>query len=179
MIIEPKTATLAEMNFDWRISSAQMTSNGTSFSVLPGYNRILLVLEGNSARLEAPGRNSTILVPMQTVHHFSGSDQTECFLEEKEDNSLFVRDFNVIFKENLKAKCEFLKNPSSVDPKYAKIVLIHNLGPKVSILVGKQEFCVEKDDTLWIENDDSTVVEEIKVNGESNEVSALLVGIDK
>lgn len=56
--ISPEGAGLAD--FDWRVSTATVASDGP-FSVFPGIDRTLSILEGNGMRLAIEGREPVLL----------------------------------------------------------------------------------------------------------------------
>lgn len=96
--IFPHDATLAQDNFLWRISSAEVTS-ASSFSKFIGCNRHLIVWKGEGLRL-----NESILKP-NTLFSFSGEDDIGADII----NNIPVIDFGIIYKkEKIDAKLEIL-----------------------------------------------------------------------
>lgn len=83
--IYPEYASLAELNFTWRISSAQISSTNT-FSEFPGFERLLTVFDGNGVIL-----NHKELWPYE-VYAFAGKEKIQCELIDGE-----VVDLGVIF----------------------------------------------------------------------------------
>lgn len=69
--IYPVNADFTQSDFHWRLSSAVIKTKN-SFSLFPGYQRILIVLEGIGMKL-----NDAVLPPL-TVYAFSGYDKIEC-----------------------------------------------------------------------------------------------------
>ena len=67
--IHPVDSSLAEGDFVWRISGAEITEPG-SFSLFPGFERILAVWSGQSLLLEKNGKIQVVL-PMKPTS-FSG-----------------------------------------------------------------------------------------------------------
>lgn len=90
LYIFPEDAQFSERNFDFRISSATIEVEESSFTSLPSYNRILAILEGNLT-LHHVGKPSTQLAKYEHVF-FHGSWETSSVGK--------VRDFNVIYNEN-------------------------------------------------------------------------------
>ncbi|HVK62608.1 MAG TPA: HutD family protein [Bdellovibrionales bacterium] len=86
--ISPAGTSLAEMDFDWRVSIATVVSDGP-FSLFPGYDRLLVVWSGAGFDVGGIRRSS-----MQAFH-FRGEDTM--------DVRLFagaVKDFGIIFKRD-------------------------------------------------------------------------------
>ena len=62
LAIFPPNSNYAARNFEWRVSSATVTSETSEFTRLPGYSRRLLVLAGE-LRLQSADNHETILHP--------------------------------------------------------------------------------------------------------------------
>lgn len=80
----------AEGEFDWRVSMARVEEDG-AFSLFPGYDRVILALDGGGMvlRHREPGTEA-VLGPLEPWT-FSGDWSTTCALR-----SGPIRDFNVI-----------------------------------------------------------------------------------
>ncbi len=91
--IEPAGATLAERNFDIRISSASVELDQSTFSDFSGYTRYFSVLS-NSVVLQINGDKQT--VDQTSLIKFSGSDQVISYGK--------TRDINVFIKQGISAK---------------------------------------------------------------------------
>ncbi|OYU85948.1 MAG: HutD-family protein [Bradyrhizobiaceae bacterium PARB1] len=74
--IHPADAKLDD--FDWRISMAQVASDGP-FSSFAGIDRTLLVLEGNGIDLSVAGRPPA-RIDRETIHSFPGDQPTSARL---------------------------------------------------------------------------------------------------
>ncbi len=79
-------------DFGVRISCAEIDPGETSFSDFAGYERILLVIEGN-VRLER--ESGTVTIDPGQKLHFSGSEKIQSY------NTSRVFDFNVIYSPKL------------------------------------------------------------------------------
>lgn len=94
LLISPKDADLT--NFDYRISIATISSDGP-FSIFPGIDRQLCILEGEGVKLlmsENGAKPSELLLrPNQATFCFSGETQIESQLLDKQ-----IIDFNVMTK---------------------------------------------------------------------------------
>nr|WP_315235782.1 HutD family protein [uncultured Albidiferax sp.] len=65
-------------SFDWRISIASITQAGP-FSVFPGVDRVIMLLDGAGVRLHAPGIDHRLATPGQPFA-FSGDVALDCDL---------------------------------------------------------------------------------------------------
>ena len=83
--IHPESANASLLDFDWRLSWASVNSSG-DFSSFPGYQRLLVVWEGE---LSLNDRQ----LPLLTPYSFSGELKTTCQLhsENVEDLGLIYR----------------------------------------------------------------------------------------
>lgn len=75
--------------FAWRLSKADVTSDG-EFSNFSGYDRCLLLLEGNGLTLDCAGSVERLEQPLQAAR-FRGEDPTFATLHDGP-----VRDFNIM-----------------------------------------------------------------------------------
>jgi environmental stress-induced protein Ves len=75
-------------DFDWRISLADVTSDGP-FSVLPGIDRTLVLLEGKAIKLTSPNRS--IQINELEPYKFAGETEIQCTLTSK-----FAKDLNIM-----------------------------------------------------------------------------------
>ena len=88
MAIFPQDASLKELNFNWRISSASIKSEN-EFSQFLGFKRILTVVKGNGLIL-----NQHTLKQFE-VFHFDGSEKINCNLLDGP-----VEDLGIIYNPN-------------------------------------------------------------------------------
>ncbi|MEZ0220029.1 HutD/Ves family protein [Tardiphaga sp. 1201_B9_N1_1] len=65
-------------DFDWRVSMAQVTSDGP-FSSFPGIDRTLLVIDGAGIDLNVHG-SASVRIDRSTIHSFPGDQQTSATL---------------------------------------------------------------------------------------------------
>jgi hypothetical protein len=78
-----------ETGFAWRLSMADVTTDG-EFSNFSGYDRTLLLLEGNGLTLDCGGARHRLEQPLQAAR-FRGEDATVATLHDGP-----VKDFNVM-----------------------------------------------------------------------------------
>ncbi len=76
--------------FGWRLSIADIEASG-GFSLFPGYQRIITVLQGAGMTLDVDGKLTEPLLPGDPFA-FSGDSQVSCTLLEGA-----IRDFNLIY----------------------------------------------------------------------------------
>ena len=90
--IHPEDSSFKDGNFDWRLSSAEVSSAG-DFSSFHGFERLLMVWQGSGVFL-----NETLL-PAFTSHRFNGEEEIYCELIKEK-----VKDLGLIFRpEKVKA----------------------------------------------------------------------------
>lgn len=99
LAIFPAGSSYAARDFDWRISTATVETAESEFTHLPGYHRLLMVLEGGLQLLHDTGAEQlyTRLKPLEHCH-FDGDWKTTGFGT--------VRDFNVMFRYGKTATLE-------------------------------------------------------------------------
>ncbi len=98
LFIYPKESSYAERNFSLRISTATIDVEESDFTALPGYERLLMILDGNLL-ITHNHQSSKPLLPYE-VHAFSGDWQTSAKGK--------VIDFNVIYHPNLTPSIRYL-----------------------------------------------------------------------
>jgi len=86
--VEPPGASLD--GFDWRVSIAELRGSGP-FSRFPGYERVILQLDGPPMSLAHGGAAVLPLRPL-VPHAFSGDDETDCTVEG------IAHDFNLMVR---------------------------------------------------------------------------------
>lgn len=93
LAIYPPRASFADRTFMWRLSTATVITPHATFTPLPGYNRLLMALEG-LVTLKHHHHHTLTLKPHE-VDFFSGAWETV-----SEGTCV---DFNVIFREDVRA----------------------------------------------------------------------------
>lgn len=100
LLIYPDTANVAEKNFDFRISTANVLVENSEFTFFPGYHRKLAILEG---KLKVKHNEGDWFVLKENEQiDFEGDWKTVS--EGK------VVDFNVIYNRNYKVEMDFMEN---------------------------------------------------------------------
>ncbi len=76
LAIFPPGASYASRDFQWRLSTAVVTASESTFTSLPGYHRLLMVLSGEM-HLKHAGQHQATLRPFEQ-DSFSGGWTTHC-----------------------------------------------------------------------------------------------------
>ena len=88
LVVEPPGAALDA--FDWRLSIAELRGSGP-FSTFPGYDRIIVQLDGPPMTL-THGSDPPMALEQLVPHAFSGDDETTCAVDG------VAHDFNLIVR---------------------------------------------------------------------------------
>jgi environmental stress-induced protein Ves len=103
-LIEPPSASIEKLDFDWRISAAAVNDDGP-FSRFPGYQRVLILTSGNGLIL-THGDEAPIELRRGTVHHFAGGVPSHARLLDGP-----VEDFNVIYRaERVRIEADWVRH---------------------------------------------------------------------
>ena len=76
LAIAPEGASYAARDFLWRVSSATVEQETSSFTALPDYERLITTIEGEIVLRHGDG--APIRLRPGEVHAFSGADETCC-----------------------------------------------------------------------------------------------------
>ena len=99
LYIYPANATMHELNFDIRISSAVIEVESSDFTKFPGYQRIIFPLNG-ILTLQHDQEKAYQLQPYELVAFNGESDTT---------GQGKVTDFNIIFKPSISPEVKFIE----------------------------------------------------------------------
>lgn len=100
LAIYPPYSSYKSRNFAWRLSSARVQQNETVFTLLPGYRRVLMVLEG--ALVLAHEREHIANLAPYGKDRFDGGWTTHCIG--------VGRDFNLMLGEGCDGDVEMVEN---------------------------------------------------------------------
>ena len=89
LAIYPERAKYLDRDFIWRLSSASSDQEESSFTRLPDYDRILMVLEGDIVL--AHGEERTVGLKQYEQDTFDGAVKTKCFGNLKLNYNLIMR----------------------------------------------------------------------------------------
>ena len=99
LAIYPDGADYLDRDFLWRLSSADSDLEESSFTKLPDYDRILLVLDGNVVL--AHGEERTVSLSPYEYDAFDGAVKTKCF-------GKLGKDYNLIYRKGTKGRMEVI-----------------------------------------------------------------------
>jgi len=147
LAIEPAGAALAD--FDWRISVADVTEDG-DFSRFPGYDRTLVVAEGNGMELEFDGASA----PQRLAGPGHGAMFSGDWLTRGRLIDGPVRDFNVMSaRGRMHHECEVIAGGpvEFVWEPGAETLFCHCIaGTLVLKMRGSAEWNLEPRQSLWL-----------------------------
>lgn len=112
LYIYPKDSSYAQRNFKWRLSSAKVEVEQSTFTALEGISRLIMIIEGELI-LEHEGHHNARLNAFEQ-DSFSGEWSTTSFGK--------VTDFNLMMAQDYKGKLEVI----SVKALEFKDILLHN-----------------------------------------------------
>ncbi|MBN2790158.1 MAG: HutD family protein [Candidatus Delongbacteria bacterium] len=125
-------------NFIWRISIAGVKTDGP-FSEFSGYERYLLMLEGNGLDLVHSDGSRRELRDILDVANFSGELRTNATLINGE-----IKDFNVMsLREKCRTSVEILSGESEIE-KDSDELFVYNHEKDSIILIGNNELTLPK-----------------------------------
>jgi environmental stress-induced protein Ves len=174
LAVWPDTASFERGDCDWRLSAAQVESDGP-FSLLPGFERILTVTSGAGLVLahgaDAPRARLRRLEP----YRFSGEWPTTAELVAGP-----VVDFNVILRrERATADVQALRlgERSAREVLCTPQVFVHVLaGALVARVTGEEEpYALGQGDNLWVRG--LSGGEELELAGRASGSELLIVGL--
>ncbi|MDR1056592.1 MAG: HutD family protein [Prevotellaceae bacterium] len=116
LAIYPEDAQYDKHNFLWRISTATIETEESTFTRLPGINRIIMVLDGNML-LRHEGHDKLYMEPFRQKE-FKGNWLTKSFGQ--------ATDFNVMMQESCKAYVEVI----TIDPQVSLETMVFSLSDK-------------------------------------------------
>lgn len=100
LAIYPEKADYLDRDFLWRLSSADSDREESSFTKLPDYDRILMVLDGSVVL--AHGEERTASLGAWESDAFDGAIKTKCFGQLK-------KDYNLIHRKGTKGRMELIE----------------------------------------------------------------------
>ena len=100
LAIYPEKADYLDRDFLWRLSSADSDKEESSFTKLPDYERILMVLDGSVVL--AHGEERTVSMGAWESDTFDGAIKTKCFGQLK-------KDYNLIYRKGTRGRMELIE----------------------------------------------------------------------
>lgn len=143
LAVSPAGAQLED--FDWRISVAAINANG-AFSVFPGIDRSLLLVEGDCVRLTLDGARTVLLDARNPMLWFPGEAQVDARVNGA------TLDFNVMTRrsrcrhqlETITAPCQLARRSATT------LLFVAGDGP-VLARGGRQAFTLQRCDALLLD----------------------------
>ena len=100
LAIYPSGADYLDRDFLWRLSSADSDKEESSFTKLPDYERILMVLDGSVVLAHGEERTASLATWEQDT--FDGAVKTKCFGQLK-------KDYNLIYRKGTSGRMELIE----------------------------------------------------------------------
>lgn len=100
LAIYPETAEYLDRDFLWRLSSADSDLEESSFTKLPDYDRILMVLDGSVVLAHGDERSASLSA--YEYDAFDGAVKTKCF-------GKLIKDYNLIYRKGCKGRMELIE----------------------------------------------------------------------
>ena len=151
LYIAPENTVFAERNFDFRISSAVIEVEESDFTPMPGFSRILMVLDGE-LEISHEGHYSKFLKQFE-VDEFSGDWKTS--------SKGMVVDFNLIMGEGISGRMKYIsfkkeENILKINSRRGKLQFARTIGyylisGKIQINLNQLEYILEKGEMILIE----------------------------
>jgi environmental stress-induced protein Ves len=148
LFVFPADGNFQTRDFTFRISTATVEAEKTTFSDFSSLTRILMILEGN-IKLIHEGRYTKQLAPFDQ-DTFDGSWPTK--------SQGKVRDFNVMFKENVEGKVEHLALKPGLIESFM-LAGTHDFFFVQNGLLRFKDLEIQKNDLLIIEREESESID--------------------
>lgn len=110
LAIYPENAVYLDRDFIWRLSSADSDLDESSFTKLPDFDRILMVIEGEVVL--AHGEERSVKLKAMEQDSFDGAVKTKCF-------GRLEKDYNLIMRKGCSGRLEVIE--AEDDAKAVKI----------------------------------------------------------
>ena len=154
-------------DFIWRLSIASVANDGV-FSDFSGYERNLILIEGEGITLEHDGKSRDVLANKLDVANFDGGCETMGSLA-----AGAIRDFNIITaKDKVLTQVDCYIAPSQVEVTLAKNTLcfVYSLSGELIVQTSQQEGSKVSQGSLakltLADSNLSTVKEDVYISGE-------------
>ncbi len=170
LYIFPKDSTLQERNFDFRISSAIVEVEESEFTSFVGYDRLLMVLNGE---LEIVHENQYSKNLKQfEIDSFSGDWKTT--------SKGKITDFNLIVKRGFKGELNYLiiKNEEPISKEFSNIperIGYYIISGELNSIINDSEYFLKKGELIMIENRGK--IESLNLIGDCDLVELLIFNV--
>jgi len=151
--IQPEGANFPDDPFIWRVSTASIASSGP-FSTFPGYDRIVVLIEGQEAELNHDMADRPRKLTRLEPYAFRGEWETTCELTTEA-----IRDFGILVRRD-QAQAKVTSHPLTprghAESLEHETLLYYCVRGHLEITIEssgpKQVFRLRADEMLWIEN---------------------------
>ena len=164
LFIYPEEGNYAKRQFDVRISSATIEVEKSNFTPLEGYQRLLMVLEGEVTLIHrlSQGERIVKLVPFEQ-DYFLGDNETYSIGQ--------CRDFNIIYKSSYDAELYAANTSKTIIEMPNHYLIVSLKSVQIHLSWSKDVITLDPMDSLEIYNETGFIeVEPL----ESSDVSALI-----
>lgn len=165
--IQPNFANYGEQRFTWRISSANVDTEESTFSSLPDYDRVLIVLKGEVVLVHKEIRVARLAQYEQD--RFSGAYETKSFGKIKDFN-LMVRKGNEGFSEVLTIDKEYRTLKMQQIDEYSKMSQVFYCVEGFCVVNFNNDSCLVKEGELLVVNCNYGDIEELGIMGEGKTI---------
>lgn len=151
-------------NFSWRLSIATVANDGI-FSDFSGYQRDLVLIEGNGITLEHDGKSTDNLTKLLDVAHFDGG----CTTHGKLHNGT-IKDFNTMVKQGeftAKVDTYTAHQQVTVSSHHADLIFVYSLSAYIRLEQAKLQMSVPTGSLAFIDNQHTQSREEVNITGEN------------
>ena len=145
LYVYPKYATYNERNFKWRLSSAKVEVEKSTFTYLPGITRLIMIIEGELL-LEHEGHHSSVLKSLEQ-DGFSGEWLTTSFGK--------VIDFNLMMAQGCRGSLEAI---SIKGGSFKEILLQDNISDMDTFNQITEAFYIVKGDAIIITEAENQII---------------------
>jgi hypothetical protein len=151
LYISPENSLFADRKFDFRISSAVVELEESDFTPMPGFSRILMVLEGE-LEIHHEGHYSKVLKPFE-IDEFSGDWKTS--------SKGRVVDFNLIMGDGICGSMKYISLGNSdeiIDDnfwgklQFARTFGYYLISGKIQMNLNQEVYELEKGEMILIES---------------------------
>jgi len=174
LYISPENASFSDRIFDFRISSAVVELEESDFTPMPGFSRILMVLEGELEIIHE-GYYSKVLKQFE-IDEFSGDWKTS--------SKGKVVDFNLIMGDGICGSMKYIslgkeENLFKIDSGGDRSRPVRTLGyylisGGIQINLNQDEYELEKGEMILIEMEMNFAFDKIEVNGFGNLIQLMI-----
>jgi uncharacterized protein len=145
LAVWPPGASFERGDFDWRISKATVAEAGP-FSAFAGFDRVLVVVDGDALVLSHEGAAPRIRVERLVPYRFDGGRPTSAEL-----TGAPVRDFNVITRRGcVRADVSVLRAESTRESLVAGHAFVHVVEGATVARVAGADVPLATGDSLWL-----------------------------